>query len=40
MKRKIALDDGHGAKTLGKRTPTIKALGGACTKENTCCCIA
>ncbi len=35
MKYLVALDDGHGARTPGKRTPPLKALNGASVRENT-----
>jgi N-acetylmuramoyl-L-alanine amidase len=34
MKKLIALDDGHGMETQGKRTPAIPELGGRVIKEN------
>ncbi len=34
MKYLIALDDGHGAETLGKRTPPLRALNGVSIREN------
>lgn len=34
MSRLIALDDGHGVNTPGKRTPAIPALGGRVIQEN------
>ncbi|MGX8797244.1 N-acetylmuramoyl-L-alanine amidase family protein [Fusibacter sp. JL298sf-3] len=35
MRPLIALDDGHGAETPGKRTPPLKALNGVSVRENT-----